>query len=104
MSAARRLAWVIAALALGAENVSAQTVAAPSEGALEAIVVTATRREERLQDVAVSATAFTQQMLDAQGLRNIDDLSRLTPGVTFQRDGTGTSANFISRPRTKRAQ
>jgi iron complex outermembrane recepter protein len=94
LSVARRLAWVIAALALGAENVSAQTVAAPSEGALEAIVVTATRREERLQDVAVSATAFTQQMLDAQGLRNIDDLSRLTPGVTFQRDGTGTSANF----------
>jgi iron complex outermembrane recepter protein len=66
----------------------------PSEGGLEEIVVTATRRAERLQDVPVSATAFTQQTLDVEGLRNIDDLSRLTPGVTFQRDGTGTSANF----------
>jgi len=89
-----RLVWVIAALALGVEHAPAQTVAAPVEGALDEIVVTATRREERLQDVAVSATAFTQQTLDAEGLRNIDDLSRLTPGVTFQRDGTGTSANF----------
>jgi iron complex outermembrane receptor protein len=89
-----RLAWVIAALVLGTGQAPAQTVAPPSEGALEEIVVTATRREQRLQDVAVSATAFTQQTLDAEGLRNIDDLSRLTPGVTFERDGTGSSANF----------
>jgi iron complex outermembrane receptor protein len=61
---------------------------------LEEIVVTATRRTERLQDVAVSATAFTQEKLDVEGLRSIDDLTRLTPGVTFQRDGTTSSGNF----------
>ncbi len=63
-------------------------------GGLEEIVVTATRRAERLQDVTVSATAFTQEKLDAQGLRNIDDLTRLTPGVTFQRDGNTSAGNF----------
>jgi iron complex outermembrane recepter protein len=61
---------------------------------LEEIVVTATRRAERLQDVPVSATAFTQEKLDVEGLRSIDDLTRLTPGVTFQRDGTTASGNF----------
>jgi outer membrane receptor protein involved in Fe transport len=61
---------------------------------LEEIVVTATRRAERLQDVAVSATAFTQEKLDALGLRSIDDLSRLTPGITFQRDATTSAGNF----------
>ncbi len=68
----------------------------PANGAagLEEIVVTATRRAERLQDVAVSATAFTQEKLDVQGLRNIDDLTRLTPGVTFQRDATTSAGNF----------
>ena len=67
----------------------------PSGGAsLEEIVVTATRRAERLQDVAVSATAFTQEKLDVQGLRTIDDLTRLTPGVTFQRDATTSAGNF----------
>jgi outer membrane receptor protein involved in Fe transport len=61
---------------------------------LEEIVVTATRRAERLQDVAVSATAFTQEKLDIQGLRSIDDVTRLTPGVTFQRDATTSAGNF----------
>jgi iron complex outermembrane recepter protein len=61
---------------------------------LEGIVVTATRRAERLQDVPISATAFTQEKLDAQGLHTIDDLTRLTPGVTFQRNATTSSGNF----------
>lgn len=61
---------------------------------LEEVVVTATRRAERLQDVPISATAFTQEKLDVEGLRTIDDLTRATPGVTFQRDGTTASGNF----------
>jgi len=77
------------AVASGAEGTES-----PDAGRLEEIVVTATRRAERLQDVAVSATAFTQQKLDVQGLRSIDDLSRLTPGITFQRDATTSSGNF----------
>jgi iron complex outermembrane recepter protein len=65
-----------------------------ASGELEEITVTATRRSERLQDVAVAVTAFTQEKLDAQGLRDIDDLTRLSPGVVFQRNGAGTSANY----------
>jgi iron complex outermembrane recepter protein len=98
----RRVASLrLPALALGL-MCGAGSFAAPSgdgegvtdNGSLEEIVVTATRRAERLQDVAVSATAFTQEKLDAEGLRNIDDLTRLTPGVTFQRDSTTSSGNF----------
>src|SRR5450631_330267 len=70
-----------------------ETDTIPATAALEEIVVTATRCEERLQDVPVSVTAFTQERLDAQGVRDIDALTRLSPGVTF-RNGSGTSANY----------
>jgi iron complex outermembrane recepter protein len=72
-----------------------QTQATPAaSGELEQIVVTAQRREERLQDVPMSIQAFTQEKLDQQGLRSIDDLSRLSPGVTFFRNGMSSSGNY----------
>jgi iron complex outermembrane receptor protein len=52
---------------------------------LQEVVVTAERRVERLQDVPVSVEAFSQQRLDTQGLRSVDDIARLTPGINFQR-------------------
>ena len=63
-------------------------------GGLQEVVVTATRREERLQDVPISVSAFSQEKLDSQGLRSIDDLTRLSPGVAFERNGMGSSANY----------
>ena len=63
-------------------------------GGLEEIVVTATRRTERLQDVPISVLAFSQEKLDAQGLKSIDDLSRLSPGVNFQRNGMSSAGNY----------
>src|SRR3981081_653483 len=56
--------------------------------------VPATRREERLEDVPISVSAFSQEKIDAQGLRSIDDLTRLSPGIAFQRNGNGSSANY----------
>ena len=85
------LMWCVAVFN-GAE--AADGDAPPGTNNLEEIVVTATRRAERLQDVPISATAFTQGRLDVQGLRSIDDLTRLTPGVTFQRDATTAAGNF----------
>jgi iron complex outermembrane receptor protein len=64
------------------------------EGGLSEVVVTATRREERLQDVPISVTAFSQEKLDAQGLRNMDDLTRLSPGIAFQRNAMSSAGNY----------
>jgi iron complex outermembrane recepter protein len=73
----------------------AQTTAQLSapESSLEEIRVTATRREERQQDVPISLTTFNQQSLDTLSVNSIDDVTRQTPGVTFVRNGVaGTSA------------
>jgi outer membrane receptor protein involved in Fe transport len=87
--------WCAAAvLILATADASADNLVTPSPqdaSTLAEVVVTAQRREERLQDVPISVTAFSRQTMDAQGLRNIDDLTRLTPGVTFQRNGVASS-------------
>src|ERR1700689_4187914 len=84
---------VAAQLALSPVPASPADPETPSAG-LEEIVVTATRREERLQDVAISVLAFSQEKMDAQGLKNVDDLARLSPGLNFQRNGMSSAGNY----------
>jgi outer membrane receptor protein involved in Fe transport len=75
----------------------AEGPAAASGGGLEEIVVTAQRRTERLQDVPISISAFSSEQMDVQGVRGIDDIARLTPGITFQRtDARNTAMSSIS--------
>jgi outer membrane receptor protein involved in Fe transport len=78
---------------LAAVAQSAQSEQSVSEG-LQEIVVTAERREERLQDVPVSLSAYSQEDLDTQGVRSIDDLSRVTPELYFQRMGLSGASNY----------
>jgi iron complex outermembrane recepter protein len=61
---------------------------------LQEIVVTAERRATRLQDTPVSVDAITSEQIDSQGLRGIDDITRLAPGVTFTRTGMTATGNF----------
>ena len=57
---------------------------------LEEVVVTATRRSERLQDVPLSITAFSQEDLTSKGIVGYEGLARETPGVVLNKP----SANF----------
>ena len=57
---------------------------------VEDVIVTATRRAERLQDVPVSITSLSQEELNARGIVNYDGLATATPGVVLNR----ASANF----------
>jgi iron complex outermembrane recepter protein len=65
-----------------------------TERALQEVVVTAERRETRLKDTPVSVDAITPEQIDAQGLRGIDDITRVAPGVTFTRTGMTATGNF----------
>jgi iron complex outermembrane receptor protein len=51
---------------------------------LEEIVVTARRREEKLQTVPLAITAFTQQDIEKQHIQQVSDLSRQVPSFTFR--------------------
>src|SRR5262245_25410085 len=65
------------------------------EDKIEEIVVTATLRSENIRSIPMSITAFSQEQMDKQGVRSVDDIARLTPGVTFTRFGNfGSSINI----------
>jgi iron complex outermembrane receptor protein len=62
--------------------------------ALQEVVVTSERRETRLKDTPASIDAITPDQIDNQGLRGIDDITRVAPGVTFNRTGMTATGNF----------
>src|ERR1700675_4980435 len=75
-----------------ATDAAAATEPAAARG-LEKIVVTAPRREESINRVPISVTAFSQDMIDQKGIKDFQDIVRFTPGVTI--DATGTNAISI---------
>ncbi len=65
----------------------AQTTA-PSQGnVLEEITVTATRQSQSVNKAPISVSAVTQETLDRQGIKNVQDLARVAPGLAFRVTG-----------------
>jgi iron complex outermembrane recepter protein len=53
------------------------------------IVVTARKREERLQDVPIAVTAVTGEQLEREQINLIKDVAALTPGLNISSDAVG---------------
>jgi iron complex outermembrane recepter protein len=56
---------------------------AAAESGEDEIVVTARKREERLQDVPLAVTALSMEALQAAGANSTQDLARLSPGLFY---------------------
>ena len=80
------LAFSLLATAMPAQ---AQDAPAPGDGeqkattTLEAVKVTARKREETLQEVPVAVTAFTADALDKLNVRDLSDLDAQVPNLTI---------------------
>jgi outer membrane receptor protein involved in Fe transport len=81
--------------AVSAAWAQTETASVSSSGsALREIVVTATRREEPLSKVPISVAAYSQDTLDRESIRTIDDISRITPGLSVTPiGGVNTAGN-----------
>jgi iron complex outermembrane receptor protein len=66
------------------ESGSISSAVAAPEGNVEKVVVTARRRQETLQDVPVSVTAFTSDQLSKQGIPDIVALTTSLPNTTLK--------------------
>ncbi|MET0535567.1 MAG: TonB-dependent receptor plug domain-containing protein, partial [Steroidobacter sp.] len=77
---------LLASSALMAATATAQTqstVQPENKAQLEEVLVTANRREESLQDVPVSVTALTADVLERSNVRELGDLVNLSPGLVI---------------------
>lgn len=89
------------ALAIAMTNVAvgsawAQEISNPEiDWALEEVTVTATKRETNLMETPIAISAFTQEELDRQGIKNVKDLGNTIPNVDIGYDAS-QSAPVIS--------
>lgn len=68
--------------------------ASDSDGESNGIIVTARRREERLEDVPVSVTAVSGDTLASVQATNVRDVAKLAPGLNI--DSDAPTRSFVS--------
>ena len=81
---------VICALSAGAISATAN-----AQQVIEEVVVTATKREESLQDVPIAVTALTGDTMEELGITNFSDYVMQLPGVTAGGSGPGQNTIYI---------
>ncbi|WP_304164561.1 TonB-dependent receptor [Phenylobacterium aquaticum] len=85
----------MSAIALG---VATPVLAAANDGTvIEEIVVTARKREEKLQDVPLAITAVTAKDLQESRVENLADIAAQTPGLVLPRSSTETGGAGVIR-------
>ena len=89
------LTAVIAAACAGA--LLSPVAFAQADYALEEIIVTATKRSQNLQDVALAVTALSGESLAASRISRSEDLVNLSPSLTFQSGGSDNGSSYNIR-------
>src|SRR5258708_930242 len=66
-----------------AQAAAAEAPTAAAGATISELIVTAEKREQRLQDVPVAITAFSAEQRSLVGIENIQDLTNYTPGLSY---------------------
>jgi iron complex outermembrane receptor protein len=96
-----RAKWLMTttcAAALGLPGVALAQTTAESDAAprrIEVITVTAQKREESLQDVALSVQVLDNTFLDQQQITDFEEYAQLLPSVSFNAVGPGSAQIYI---------
>ena len=90
---------VFATLAAVATPLAAQETQSTQEAGrqIDTIVVTAQKREQSLQDVPIVVTTISEQLLQDTGVKDIKDLTLLTPGLIV----TSTTSETVTTARIR---
>lgn len=85
-----------------AEGVQGQVTAASEQGADQSfgneIIVTARKRDERLQDIPLAVSVFGDRDIAERGFSDMAQVSQFTPGLSFERANRYGAQGGVSRP------
>jgi outer membrane receptor protein involved in Fe transport len=85
----------VAAVAAVSAIIATPSVNVNAQGAIEEIVVTSRKKTENLQDVPVSVSTLTEEMLEERGINTFEDYLLQLPGVTAGGAGPGQNTIYI---------
>ena len=86
---------LVAAFGFSGSLLAQQSTDDENELKLEEVVVTAQKREESLQDVAISITAISGADLERFAIRNFDDVVEMIPGLSSDSPNNGVNTRNI---------
>ena len=58
-----------------------------AQDSVEEVIVTASKKEQNIQDVAMSVQAISSSELEAKNIKNLEDIASISPAVTFNNVG-----------------
>jgi len=76
-------------------TLASSVVIIPAQAQIEEVLVTATKREESMQDVPVAVSALTAESIDQLGISNFEDYLLQLPNVTAGGSGPGQNTIYI---------
>lgn len=88
-------AVAVAPGALAQSNAAQRTSAAEVND--NAIIVTATRREQTLQEVPVAVSVVSGDLLDSTGVNGVSQITEAAPSITFTRGSNETNSSLNIR-------
>jgi iron complex outermembrane receptor protein len=86
---------LMAAIAISVSAQGQSTVA--DDESLDEIIVTATKRETSLMETAVAVSAFGQESLDNQGVKNLLDIDDMVPNLQIGLSPTDSGVQVVVR-------
>ena len=99
-----KLRYPILLTALGSVLITSQAIADENEAKqdeslepIERIIVTARFRQELLNKIPVSVSAYSGEQMERTGIRNVNDIIDATPGVTYDSIGGMASGSPVIR-------
>lgn len=86
-------ALAVASMPVLAQEAPAEAAAQPS-GIMD-IVVTAQKRSENVQDVPIAISAFSSEVLEARGIREVSQIAAITPNATLDAGTPFSGSNQV---------